>query len=121
MSAHALVHECRDVDLFPSDRAGDVVATMAWNTTRHLEVRVLASRSSCSVRYDMTECGKATYGAQCWYGIMGLSAVCHTLNPRLFRKELQYIITLAGANDSAHRHTRGGVHTLNPRGQYSML
>ena len=39
-------------------------------------------------------------GAQCWYGIMGLSAVCHTLNPRLFRKELQYIITLAGAHQS---------------------
>ena len=37
-------------------------------------------------------------GAQCWYGIMGLSAVCHTLNPRLFKKDLQYIINHAGAH-----------------------
>ena len=33
---------------------------------------------------------------QCWYGIMGLSAVCHTLNPRLFAKDLKYIIGHAG-------------------------
>jgi len=43
---------------------GDVVATMAWNTDRHLEA---------------------------WYGIMGLGAVCHTLNPRLFAEQLVYI------------------------------
>jgi len=43
---------------------GDVVATMAWNTDRHLEA---------------------------WYGIMGLGAVCHTLNPRLFAEQLIYI------------------------------
>ncbi len=43
---------------------GDVVATMAWNTDRHLEA---------------------------WYGIMGLGAVCHTLNPRLFADQLIYI------------------------------
>lgn len=45
-------------------RKGDVVATMAWNTDRHLEA---------------------------WYGIMGLGAVCHTLNPRLFAEQLVYI------------------------------
>lgn len=45
--------------------AGDRVATMAWNTDRHLEV---------------------------WYGTMGIGAVCHTLNPRLFADQLVYII-----------------------------
>ncbi len=45
-------------------REGDVVATLAWNTHRHMEI---------------------------WYGIMGLGAVCHTLNPRLFLEQLSYI------------------------------
>ena len=47
---------------------GDRIATMAWNTARHLE---------------------------CWYGIMGIGAVCHTLNPRLFVEQLCYIINHA--------------------------
>ncbi|HUD51779.1 AMP-binding protein, partial [Parvibaculum sp.] len=47
---------------------GDVVATLAWNTGRHMEA---------------------------WYGIMGLGAVCHTLNPRLFAEQLVYIINHA--------------------------
>ena len=47
---------------------GDVVATMAWNTYRHLEI---------------------------WYGLMGLGAVVHTLNPRLFADQLVYIINHA--------------------------
>ena len=45
-----------------------VVATMAWNTHRHLEI---------------------------WYGLMGLGAVVHTLNPRLFADQLDYIINHA--------------------------
>jgi len=49
-------------------KQGDVVATMAWNTARHLEA---------------------------WYGIMGMGAVCHTLNPRLFAEQLVYIINHA--------------------------
>ncbi|HEX7775363.1 MAG TPA: 3-(methylthio)propionyl-CoA ligase [Parvibaculum sp.] len=49
-------------------KEGDVVATMAWNTGRHMEA---------------------------WYGIMGLGAVCHTLNPRLFAEQLVYIINHA--------------------------
>lgn len=44
---------------------GDRVATMAWNTWRHLE---------------------------CWYGISGIGAVCHTLNPRLSTEQLHYIV-----------------------------
>lgn len=49
-------------------RPGDRVATLAWNTVRHME---------------------------CWYGIAGAGAVCHTLNPRLFDKELEFIINHA--------------------------
>lgn len=47
---------------------GDRVATIAWNTGRHIEA---------------------------WYGIMGIGAVCHTLNPRLFPEQLVYIINHA--------------------------
>ena len=47
---------------------GDRVATLAWNNTRHLEL---------------------------WYGIMGMGAICHTLNPRLFADQLVYIINEA--------------------------
>jgi fatty-acyl-CoA synthase len=47
---------------------GDRVATLAWNTARHVEA---------------------------WYGIMGMGAVCHTLNPRLFAEQLCYIINHA--------------------------
>ena len=47
---------------------GDRVATLAWNTARHLEA---------------------------WYAIMGMGAVCHTLNPRLFPEQLCYIINHA--------------------------
>ncbi len=45
-------------------REGDVVATLAWNTHRHLEA---------------------------WYGITGAGAVYHTLNPRLFPEQIAYI------------------------------
>ncbi|HEY8571705.1 long-chain-fatty-acid--CoA ligase [Phenylobacterium sp.] len=47
---------------------GDRVATLAWNTGRHIEA---------------------------WYGIMGIGAVCHTLNPRLFADQLCYIVNHA--------------------------
>lgn len=49
-------------------QVGDRVATLAWNTARHMEA---------------------------WYGIMGIGAVCHTLNPRLFPEQLAYIINHA--------------------------
>jgi len=48
---------------------GDRIATLAWNTADHIET---------------------------WYGIMGIGAVCHTLNPRLFPEQLAYIINHAG-------------------------
>ncbi|MBO0752468.1 MAG: long-chain-fatty-acid--CoA ligase, partial [Bradyrhizobiaceae bacterium] len=46
-------------------RRGDRVATMAWNTWRHLET---------------------------WYGILGIGAIYHTVNPRLFHEQIIWII-----------------------------
>ncbi len=49
-------------------KLGDRVATLAWNTWRHLEA---------------------------WYGIMGIGAVYHTVNPRLFPDHLAWIVNHA--------------------------
>jgi acyl-CoA synthetase (AMP-forming)/AMP-acid ligase II len=49
-------------------KTGSVIATMAWNSWRHLEI---------------------------WYGVMGLGGIVHTLNPRLFTEQLAYIINHA--------------------------
>src|SRR5438045_4442131 len=49
-------------------RPGDRVATLAWNTHRHFEL---------------------------YYGISGIGAVCHTINPRLFDEQIVYIINHA--------------------------
>ena len=49
-------------------KLGTVVGTMAWNTWRHLEI---------------------------WYAIMGAGAIVHTLNPRLFADQLEYIVNHA--------------------------
>jgi fatty-acyl-CoA synthase len=46
-------------------KKGDRVATLAWNTQAHVEV---------------------------WYAVMGLGAVCHTLNPRLTADHLAAMI-----------------------------
>src|SRR5262245_48415476 len=42
-------------------REGDRIATLAWNSARHIEA---------------------------WYGIMGMGGVYHTLNPRLFPDQI---------------------------------
>ncbi|MFZ5704796.1 MAG: long-chain fatty acid--CoA ligase [Pseudomonadota bacterium] len=47
---------------------GDRVATLAMNHARHVEA---------------------------WYGVMGIGAVCHTVNPRLFDEQITYIINHA--------------------------
>ncbi|RUM97199.1 long-chain-fatty-acid--CoA ligase [Pseudaminobacter arsenicus] len=47
---------------------GDRIATLAWNTARHMEV---------------------------WYGIMGMGGVYHTLNPRLFPEQIVWIMNHA--------------------------
>ncbi|TIR47521.1 MAG: long-chain fatty acid--CoA ligase, partial [Mesorhizobium sp.] len=44
---------------------GDRIATLAWNTARHIEA---------------------------WYGIMGIGAIYHTLNPRLFPEQIAWIM-----------------------------
>jgi fatty-acyl-CoA synthase len=44
---------------------GDRVGTLAWNTFRHVE---------------------------CFYGVSGMGAVLHTVNPRLFHEQIAYII-----------------------------
>src|SRR5487761_2771020 len=49
-------------------KLGDRVATLAWNTDKHLEV---------------------------WYGISGMGAVCHTINPRLFPEQIAWIVNHA--------------------------
>ena len=49
-------------------RRGDRIATLAWNTARHIEA---------------------------WYGIMGIGAVYHTLNPRLFPEQIAWIMNHA--------------------------
>ncbi len=43
---------------------GDRVATLAWNSARHME---------------------------CWYGAMGIGAVLHTINPRLHPEQIAWI------------------------------
>jgi fatty-acyl-CoA synthase len=48
---------------------GDRVATLAWNSERHLEL---------------------------WYGISGIGAITHTVNPRLFPEQIAWIIDDAG-------------------------
>jgi fatty-acyl-CoA synthase len=47
---------------------GDRVATLAMNSAQHVEA---------------------------WYGVMGMGAVCHTINPRLFPDQLAYIVNHA--------------------------
>jgi acyl-CoA synthetase (AMP-forming)/AMP-acid ligase II len=47
---------------------GDRVATLAWNGYRHLEL---------------------------YFGVSGMGAVCHTINPRLFHDQLRYIVNHA--------------------------
>ncbi|HEY0302717.1 MAG TPA: AMP-binding protein, partial [Rhizomicrobium sp.] len=51
-------------------RRGDRVATLAWNSQAHVEA---------------------------WYAIMGMGAVCHTLNPRLTAAQLAAMIALSEA------------------------
>lgn len=50
-------------------RFGDRVATLAWNTQAHVET---------------------------WYAIMGMGAVCHTLNPRLTSTQLASMVMQSG-------------------------
>src|SRR4029078_3012665 len=48
--------------------SGDRVGTLAWNNFRHFEL---------------------------YYGVSGIGAVCHTINPRLFDEQIVYIVNHA--------------------------
>lgn len=61
-----LAHSLQHWGVSPGDR----VATLAWNTHRHLEL---------------------------FYAVSGMGAVLHTVNPRLFIEQIQYIINAGGA------------------------
>jgi len=49
-------------------KPGDRVGTLAWNTWRHFEL---------------------------YYGVSGIGAVCHTINPRLYEDQIVYIVNHA--------------------------
>lgn len=49
-------------------KTGDRIGTLAWNTWRHLEA---------------------------WYGITGIGAIYHTVNPRLFPEQIVWIVNHA--------------------------
>ncbi len=63
--AQQLAHALQALGVTPGDR----VATLAWNTHRHIEI---------------------------YFGVSGIGAVCHTLNPRLFPEQLLYMLRHAG-------------------------
>ena len=46
-------------------KEGDRIGTLAWNTHRHVEI---------------------------YYGVSGMAAICHTINPRLFPEQIAYIV-----------------------------
>ena len=48
--------------------AGDRIATLAWNGYRHMEL---------------------------YFGVSGMGAVLHTINPRLFPEQIEYIVNHA--------------------------
>ncbi|TBR45025.1 fatty-acid--CoA ligase [Marinomonas agarivorans] len=50
-------------------KKGDRVATLAWNTHRHMEL---------------------------YYAISGIGAICHTINPRYSMDQIRYIVKHAG-------------------------
>ena len=49
-------------------QAGDRIGTLAWNGYRHMEL---------------------------YYGVSGMGAVMHTINPRLFPEQIAYIVNHA--------------------------
>ncbi|MBL8549442.1 MAG: long-chain-fatty-acid--CoA ligase [Hyphomonadaceae bacterium] len=62
--AHARAKQVSNALRAMGVREGERVATLAWNGARHLEA---------------------------WYGAIGIGAVLHTLNPRLFPEQIAYI------------------------------
>jgi len=67
--AHGRAKQVSNALLALGVKAGDRIGTLAWNSAQHLEA---------------------------WYGIIGLGAICHTLNPRLLPEQLAYLARHAG-------------------------
>lgn len=68
---------------------GDRVATLAWNDHRHFEL---------------------------YFGITGIAAICHTVNPRLFAEQIVYIINDAQDVAMFYSHDFAGlVEQLKPQ------
>lgn len=65
--ARQLAEALKDLGVKPGDR----VATLAWNTHRHLEL---------------------------YFAVSGMGAVLHTVNPRLHHDQVEYIINHAGSS-----------------------
>ncbi|MBI3744575.1 MAG: AMP-binding protein, partial [Chloroflexi bacterium] len=66
--AHARTKQLAQALIRLGIRPGDRVGTLAWNTHRHFEM---------------------------FYGVSGLGAVLHTVNPRLFAEQIIYIVNHA--------------------------
>jgi acyl-CoA synthetase (AMP-forming)/AMP-acid ligase II len=67
-AAHERAKQLANALLSLGISTGDRIGTLAWNTHRHFEL---------------------------YYGVSGIGAVCHTINPRLFAEQLVYIINHA--------------------------
>jgi fatty-acyl-CoA synthase len=68
-AVHALAKRVSAALLRDGVQQGDRIATMGWNSARHLAA---------------------------WYGVTNIGAVLHTLNPRLFLEQIAYIANHAG-------------------------
>ncbi len=67
---HARVQKLAHALIALGIKPGDRVATLAWNTWRHLEL---------------------------YYAVAGIGAVCHTVNPRLPVVQMAYVLSHAGS------------------------
>jgi fatty-acyl-CoA synthase len=68
-AAHGRAKQVSNALLAAGVGRGDRIGTLGWNSAQHLEA---------------------------WYGIIGIGAVCHTLNPRLLPSQLAYLAQHAG-------------------------
>ncbi len=66
--AHARARKLANALIRLGVKEADRVGTLAWNSFRHFEI---------------------------YYGVSGMGAVCHTINPRLFPEQIVYIINHA--------------------------
>ena len=66
--AHRRSRQLANALLSLNVKMGERIGTLAWNSHRHLEI---------------------------YYGVSGMGAVCHTINPRLFPEQIAYIVNHA--------------------------